>query len=273
MNVERPSYASSTLGLVIPAYQPDVDRLSGYVYELRDQLSPDEIRIELDSPSDGVADAASSLPATVNVVPCRRGKGAAITAGFEALSTDVLAFVDADGATPAASVIDVVDPALDGAVEVAVGSRRHPDALVRHDQRLLRRLLGDTFQWMARRLLPVELYDYQCGTKAITARAWRTLRDHIHERGFAWDIELLAVAWAHGAEIREVPVTWRDRPGSTVDPIRNGARMFRSLLAARHLANVIRQRRVNLALERLLSVSDRRSIADEVDTSEIGERI
>lgn len=242
---------SPSVGVVVPAYDPSPERLRTYLRELRDVLDPDELRVELDAPAPGQP-ASLDLPADVdcNVAGRRRGKGAAVTAGFEALSTDVLAFADADGATPAASLTDAVSRVTAGDADLAVGSRRHPHADVRSHQTFARRFLGDGFAWVARRLLEAELYDYQCGAKAITADAWVHIRNHLYEPGFAWDIELVAVAAALDHEIAEVPVTWEDQPGSTVAPVRDTIDMGRGLLVARHRARLIRNDRLHRLLDR-----------------------
>jgi len=224
-----------SLGVVVPAYRPDVDRLDEYVRDLDEHLAPAEIRIELDAPQPGVAKALADLPATVHTVPDRRGKGAAITAGFEALGTDLLAFVDADGSTPAESLADVVAP-LPGEADLAVGSRRHPDATVTSHQTFVRRRLGDGFAWLARRLLDAKLYDYQCGAKALTREAWRQVRGHLYEPGFSWDVELVAIAAALDLQVAEVPIEWHDKPGSTVDPVDAVVDFARTLVVARHRA-------------------------------------
>jgi hypothetical protein len=96
--------------------------------------------------------------------------------------------------------------------------------------------MGDAFARVARRLLDVDLYDFQCGAKAISAEAWTAVRDHLCEPGFAWDVELLAIAQALGYPPVEVPVTWRDQPESTVDPVSTAVEMSRALVLARHRA-------------------------------------
>jgi glycosyltransferase involved in cell wall biosynthesis len=236
-----------SVGLVVPAYRPDVDRLAAYLDALRETLAPEAVRVELDGPGE-VPPALATRPATVSTVPYRRGKGAAITDGFEALETDVLAFADADGATPAGSVADVVDAVAEEGADLAVGSRRHPAADVRGHQTLARRYLGDGFAWFARRLLEVPLYDYQCGAKAVTAPGWDRVRRHIYEPGFAWDVELVAIAGALELAVAEVPVTWEDRPGSTVSPVRDSLRLGRALFTARHRAKRLRDSTVHSAI-------------------------
>jgi glycosyltransferase involved in cell wall biosynthesis len=238
-----------TVGVVVPAYRPDPDRLAGFVDDLHERLAPDVVRVEVDAPAEGIRGALEALPAEVNVATERRGKGAAVTAGFEALETDVRSFADADGATPASSVADVVAPVRDGDADLAVGSRRHPDATVVSHQTVARRLLGDGFAWVGRRLLGTPLYDYQCGAKAVDAETWAAVRRHLYEPGFAWDVELVAVAGALDARIVEVPVRWEDQPGSTVDPVRTTLRLGRGLLVAHHRERTLRKDRLHALLD------------------------
>lgn len=242
-----------TLGVVVPAFRPDVDRLSAYVDALHQRLAPAAIRIELDDPSDAVVDALDALspPVEVSVSPYRRGKGAAITAGFEALSPDVeyLLFVDADGSTPAEQAARVVQPLYDGTADLAAGSRRHPDATVLSHQTFARRRLGDAFAWAARRLLDAKLYDYQCGAKAITTTAWERVRPHLYEPGFAWDVELLGVAGVLGVRVVEVPIEWEDAPNSTVDPVGTSIDLARALFLVRHRAKRLGDSRFHGAIE------------------------
>jgi len=239
---------SRSVGVVVPAFRPDVERLRSYVGSLDEQLSPAAVRIELDDPEPDLVSRLEDLPATVNAVPYRRGKGAAITAGFEALGTDVLAFADADGSTGADSLADVIGPVADGRADLAVGSRRHPEADVRGHQTFARRFLGDAFAWLAGRLLDASLYDYQCGAKAIDAETWSAVRQHLYDPGFAWDVELVAMTAALDRRVVEVPIEWEDMPGSTVSPVRTSLKMGRALFSARHRAKRLRDSRLHAAI-------------------------
>nr|WP_238705273.1 glycosyltransferase [Natrinema pallidum] len=238
-----------SVGIVIPAFRPDVELLISYIEVLERELQPEEIRIELDDPqSEGVIRHLEETTATVATSSDRRGKGAAITAGFESLYTDILLFLDADGSTPVSSVGAVLQPVLDGDTDVSVGSRRHPKATVNSHQTTVRRFLGNGFSFLARRSLPTQLYDYQCGAKAMTAEAWDLIRDHLYEEDFAWDLEMLAIAGALNLSITEVPIRWEDRPGSTVDPVTTVLDFIRALIAVRHRAMAIQGHRIHAAL-------------------------
>ena len=232
-----------SVGIIIPAFHPDLPQLRAYIETLEEVVDPDELRLEFDDPNREISnETLSDLACTVNLVRQRRGKGQAITEGFDALDTDILAFVDADGSVPADSVSKIIEGLTSG--PVSVGSRRHPEATIRSHQTVVRRTLGEGFAWLARRLLPVQLHDFQCGGKAITRAGWLTIRDNISEQGFAWDIELLGYATAYGFQVVEVPITWEDRPGSTVSPIETSIDLFRTLLRMRREAHVDRSVRM-----------------------------
>lgn len=208
----------TSLGFVIPAYDPDVDILTTYIEALRETLSPSIIRVEIDAPSESTLDRLEPVADEVNATEARRGKGKAITDGFDALSTDILAFADADGSVPASSMETVIDRIRDGTATVSIGSRRHPDSRIVSHQTVGRRILGDAFAFVARNLLTTACYDYQCGAKAVGADAWQEIREHCRKEGFAWDLEFVSVAGSLGYDIAEVPVEWNDQPDSTVHP-------------------------------------------------------
>lgn len=239
-------------GIVVPAYGADPERLSAYIAALRSALEPARIHVEADDPDPAILSMLDGTVATVGVSARRRGKGAAIAEGFDRLDTPVLAFVDADGSTPPSSVGAVIDPVVRGRADLAVGSRRHPDARVRVHQSRVRRRLGDLLAWIARRLLPVRLYDYQCGAKAIDRDTWELVRGDLASTGFAWDIELVTIADALGARVQEVPITWDDKPGSTVGLAATPPSFLRALLRARHRGACIRGHRGHLVLDRLV---------------------
>ncbi len=256
-----------SVGVVVPAYRPEVDPLAAYVRAIEENLDPETIRIELDEPSPSVLSALRDLPVTIGTADRRRGKGAAITVGFETLDTDVLAFVDADGSTPVSSLADVIEPVQDGEVSMAVGSRRHPDARIHSHQTYARRWLGHGFVHLARALLDIDLYDYQCGAKAIDRDAWEVVRSHLYEPGFAWDIELVAMADALGFDVREIPIEWEDHPGSTVSTIGTSYRLARALFAVRHRARLVRDHPLHVAIdsyrERRLPLIERAGVKDD----------
>jgi len=92
-----------SIGIVIPAYEPDVPALVSYVDDIRTAIPVETVRVELDTEKQQtIRHEFSALDAEINVVGTRCGKGAAITHGFDSLNTDILAFLTPTEARPLA---------------------------------------------------------------------------------------------------------------------------------------------------------------------------
>ena len=231
----------NSIGVVIPAYNPNLKKLEKYVKELDELLCPDTILIEIDNPSQSELNQMKDIPARVDVSDVRRGKGAAITQGFNKLRSDILVFVDADGSVPAKSVKKVCDSVKQSHVDLAVGSRRHPNSNVKSHRSDIRRLLGDGFSFLSQIILEVKLYDYQCGVKAIDKKIWKDVQKDIEKEGFSWDIELISIVSMRGHNIEEVPIEWEDQPGSTVKIVPTVLELFKALFTIRRKIKKMRR--------------------------------
>lgn len=233
---------SDSVGVVIPAYNPDVSSLLDYICDIQSTVSPEEIRVEIDDPSSECLDLLSANDIKTSISNRRRGKGAAIMDGFDALQTDIYVFTDADGSVPTSSLDHVLQPILGGDINVSIGSRRHPDSNIINHQTILRRFLGDVFAKGARYILPTRCRDYQCGAKAVTANAWSRISHHCYESGFAWDLEFISVAGLLGYKIAEVPITWKDHPDSTVNPVTTPIKLATALVNVKRRADTFSTR-------------------------------
>ncbi|MDL0138870.1 glycosyltransferase [Halobacterium salinarum] len=229
---------SESLGIVIPAYNSEIPTLETYIQDIEEELDPEVIRIEIDAPQQGHVNRLEEI-AEVNVSNDRRGKGGAIMEGFDALETDILAFADADGSVPAESINDIVRQIREGTTDVSIASRRHPSSHIVAHQTIVRRFLGDAFAFAARKMLPTQCWDYQCGAKAVRAEAWTAIGHHCYEPGFAWDLEFVSVSGSLGYEIAEVPIEWEDHPDSTVSPIFTSIELTTALVDVKRRTDAI----------------------------------
>jgi hypothetical protein len=223
-----------SVGIIIPAYRPDIPRLSQYICTIQEQINPEQVIVEIDDPNQETIPQLSDLPAEISQCTYRRGKGAAITMGFEKLDTGVLTFADADGSTPVNELKQIIDPVRSESSDIAIGSRRHPKSDVQSNQTIARRYMGDMYVHLVRSVLDINIYDFQCGAKAVSKNSWTQLRNKLYEPGFAWDLELIAVAQENNYLIDEIPIQWQDKPQSTVDPVRTPIDMIRALLLIQH---------------------------------------
>ena len=77
------------------------------------------------------------------------------------------------------------------------------------------------------------LQDTQCGFKAFRTPAARLLFHLVPIDRFAFDVELLARARRLGLRITEVPVQWKNVPGSTIHPLHDSLTMLSDVYRSR----------------------------------------
>lgn len=227
------------LQVVIPAYDEEarlprtLRELRRHVLRIRPEVGPVEVIVVDNASTDATAEVAlaASTPAMpVRVVRCEiRGKGAAVRAGLAATDADVVVFMDADGATR----LDAIEQAwrrMALGADVVIGSRAVDGAETEARHSRLRDHGARAYRACAARIVP-GVADTQCGFKMLRGELARSLAGLLEATGFAFDVELLARARAHGASVVELPVWWVDVPGSTFHPARHGIDSFTELAA------------------------------------------
>jgi len=169
---------------------------------------------------------------TLRRLALNRGKGFAVRTGMRAARGELRLMADADGATPIGEV-KRLEAAIQAGADVAIGSRALRDASVSRQVRLHRRLSGEMFNFIVRRLGVQGVADTQCGFKLFRSVAADALFGELRTDGFGFDVEILLLARRRGLRVAEVAVNWADQPGSKVGVLTDGPRMLVQILAAR----------------------------------------
>lgn len=218
------------LTIVLPAYN-EAARLPGSIPVLLEQVAhlggTTEILLVDDGSSDDTVRVANELLAKVPNAGVLRlgrhlGKGAAVRSGVAHATGHQIMFMDADMATDLA-YLDPLLAALDHN-QVAIGSRGAPGA-VTNGLTPSSDATHRAFNQLARTTTGMDLMDFQCGFKAFRGPAAKLLFHLLHERGYAFDVELLATAHQIGYGITEVPVHWQAVRGSHVRIVVDSAAM------------------------------------------------
>jgi dolichyl-phosphate beta-glucosyltransferase len=161
-------------------------------------------------------------PVPVRLLRCEQpGKGAAVRAGLLATRAPFVGFCDADMATDL-SAVDTALALLAAGAQVVVGSRALPQSDVEDRHTVTRRAGAAVFRALSRTVVRGAT-DTQCGFKFFSGELARDAAARLRTSGFAFDIELLAHCLRLGASLTEIPVTWRDMPGSTFSVWRHSA--------------------------------------------------
>jgi glycosyltransferase involved in cell wall biosynthesis len=162
-----------------------------------------------------------------------RGKGAAVRSGLLAATKPIGLFFDADLSTPLSEIPKVIEPIASGNVDIAFGSRALDRKLIGVHQPWRREQAGRVFNLIVRLATGMPFWDTQCGFKAFRLDVCRQILQRARIQGFAFDVELLLLAYSTGLRLREVPVRWNHAEGSKIRVIQDSFRMLREVIALR----------------------------------------
>src|SRR6266576_6761752 len=137
-----------------------------------------------------------------------RGKGAAVRSGLLAARMPIGLFSDADLSTPLEETPKLIEPIANGEVDIAFGSRALERSLIGVHQPWRREQAGRVFNFIVRLATGMPFWDTQCGFKAFRLDVSRPILEKADTIGFAFDVELLLMAYRAGLRLREVPVRW-----------------------------------------------------------------
>ncbi len=146
------------------------------------------------------------------------GKGFAVKQGFlkalEYKNIDFIGFVDADLSTTPPYFYELIAGMKNH--DGVIASRYKDGARVWPNRPFIKRIGGKFYNWILRHNFHLNIRDTQCGAKLFTYKLIDQVAEHMQEKGFAFDLELLYLCQLFDADILEIPTTWIDAPGSTL---------------------------------------------------------
>lgn len=223
------------LSIIVPAYN-EAHRLPESLRELIrfcQTLNFDhEVLIVVEKSSDSTLELARHITAgqeKFRVVDNRvhRGKGYAVRSGMIHSRGVFRFYMDADLSTP----LDEIHAFLaffqaHPEVDVLIGNRQHPNSNIIQRQTWLRERMGQMFNRILRKIVPLKVADTQCGFKAFRREAAQAIFSRQTVVGFAFDVEVLLLAEHFGYKTADLPVRWVNSPDSKVHIVRDSLRML-----------------------------------------------
>lgn len=247
----RPFETRHDICVVIPAYR-ETRRIGPFLKELLDAIAEAG-----DSTVVLVVDDGSGATETTRLreiigplfhkhperlrlleLPQNQGKGGAILSGWATCPPSLyLGFIDADGAIAASEFVNLCRKGLASQDRSIALFASRVKMLGRHVERsVARHLMGRVFATVVSNVAGLDVYDSQCGCKLVPYSVYEKIRDKLQEKRFAFDVELMLAISRAGCRIEEVPINWRDVPGSKVSFLKDTVNMFFACLAIRRRA-------------------------------------
>jgi dolichyl-phosphate beta-glucosyltransferase len=230
------------LSIILPAHNEET-RLPQTLLQVEQFIKSQPYAIEVviveNASSDRTLEIAREFAASIEKVLVihedRPGKGLAVKQGMLAASGDFRFFCDVDFSMPISEIPRFLPPQL-SAAEIAIASREAKGA-IRYGEPFYRHLIGRMFNLMVWMIALPGINDTQCGFKCFSAKATRELFPLQTIHGWAFDVELLAIARQLGYKVVEIPVPWYYQPQSKVNVFKD---LFRTAVELFKVRKIIR---------------------------------
>ncbi len=158
-----------------------------------------------------------------------RGKGMAIQTALEKIDGDIYVIIDGDATYDASEMNAVISPILKGEVDMVIGSRLLGQMEVGSISRT--HLFGNRlFNALINLLNHSNITDSQSGFRAIDGQALKNLR--LSTNGFEIETEITVRALRNGLRVKEVPISYKGRRGtsSKLNGFGAGMKILRTIL-------------------------------------------
>jgi glycosyltransferase involved in cell wall biosynthesis len=203
--------------VILPAYNEELT--VARVIEGFHRCLPDALLVVVDNnSSDRTAEEADRALHELNadgliLFEMKQGKAFAVRRAFTEIEADVYVLCDADLTYPAEEVHALLEPVLEGRVDMAVGDRHLLGTYKSENKRPFHSFGNALVRWLINVLFGGHLNDILSGYRVFSRRFVKNFP--ILSRGFDIEAEMTLHALDKDFSIVEVPIQYRDRPAGS----------------------------------------------------------
>lgn len=220
-STKQDAFSIKLLSIVIPSYKQEKTiskDLKNIITSVEKVNIPFEIIVVVDGFVDKTYDKIKRFESkNVHIFGYEKnkGKGYAIRFGFSKARGDVVGFIDSGMDLDPAGITMLLNHMEWYNADVIVGSKLHPVSRVNYP--LSRKLLSWGYRTITHTLFGFKVRDTQVGMKFFRRKVVDAVFPRLLEKKFAFDIEVLAVAYSLGfRRIYEAPVKLKFTGISTI---------------------------------------------------------
>jgi len=163
-------------------------------------------------------------------LPENRGKGYAVKHGMRHARGRFRFFTDADLPYSLNAFVTAMECFNTKGCDLITGARDLPDSSKWPAGGGTRRAASQVFSLLTGRLVKLDVRDSQCGFKGFTDDAAQRIFSRIQIAGYAFDVEIFALARALNLKVCKVPVRWVRHGDSKIRLTRDPFCMFLDIL-------------------------------------------
>lgn len=196
------------ISIIIPCYNEE-NNIRECVWQIPKMPCQSEIIIVDDGSTDQTAKHAHEIrKSNLKVVRYEKnlGKGAAVKAGFQHTTGDIIVILDADYTSPPSEILVIIKPILDGEADFVIGNRfLYP--MEKNAMNIINQLSNRASAFVISLYIGQRITDSLCGLKAFKREL---INRELKENGWP-DFELLIAAKRMNMRITEMPIHYKAR--------------------------------------------------------------
>jgi len=204
----------SKIAVLIPCYN-ESKTIEKVVKDYKQALPEADIYVYDNNSIDGTDKIAKNAGAVVKY-EYRQGKGNVIRSMFRQIEADCYLMVDGDDTYPAEDARKMCDLVLEGKADMVVGDRLSSTYFT-ENKRPFHNFGNRIVRFLINKLFNNKIKDIMTGYRAFSYEFVKTFP--VLSKGFEIETEMTIHAVDKNFMIREIPVTYRDRPEGSVSKL------------------------------------------------------
>ena len=218
------------IAILIPCYNEE-KTIQKVIFDFKRELPSAQIYVYNNNSTDRTFEIASSIEGIIVRNEYNQGKGNVVRRMFREIDADIYVMVDGDDTYPAEEVHKLIEPIQSGKADMVVGDRLSNGTYQSENKRKFHEFGNNLVKNSINLLFKNNLQDIMSGYRAFNRIFVKNTA--ILSSKFEVETEITLSALDKRFIIKEVPITYRDRPAgsvSKVNTIQDGIKVTQTIL-------------------------------------------
>lgn len=237
--MSKPAGRTITADIVVPVYNEEQE-LEANIKILHDYLkknTPSGYKVAVVIVDNGSTDEtpqigrklAKNLSNVEFLRIKRKGRGRALRYAWKRSKAQIVGYMDADLSADLDYLFVLLQAISKDGAHIAIGSRLAQGAEI-SGRTVMREIMSRGYNLLVKVFFNSKFQDAQCGFKAVKREIFLKLEPVIKNQNWFFDSELLIISSKLNLKITEIPIIWKDDPGSTVKVARTALEDIKGLI-------------------------------------------
>lgn len=218
------------IAVLIPCYNEE-NTVEKVVTDFKKELPDADIYVYDNNSKDKTSELAEKAGAIVRH-EYNQGKGNVIRRGFREIEADIFVMVDGDDTYPADEVHKLIEPIIKGEADMVIGDRLSNGTYRNENKRKFHEFGNGLVKYSINRLFRSKLKDIMTGYRVFNRAFVKNMP--VLSKGFEIETEMTLYALDKRFIIKEIPITYRDRPhgsSSKINTVGDGYKVIKKIIS------------------------------------------